>query len=384
MRKVIHRVVRVGGAIGMAVLLANCGLFSAGGAPGAPATGPAVTITQEAAPSALLAVITGPAFGPALFGLVARTARPREDVRILQAGLPGTTIVASDSPGPARMVIPGPPLASGGGETPYQSAMYAKRLKAWHAKRAADVQADAAQTRKQVSAWLGGLGIPQKMGGLADPRGDEGSLAAESAVAASALANLEARPGNVFGSRRVIILFCDDLNGVLPAGELTGADVIVVTGYLPTAADASAAQAELLGSGAAQAAIVGPELTAVQLAALVSADLTQGAVRDSVSAPVLFANNSFDLDAAAISELTRLIPRLREAGATAVINGYASTPGTAEANYLLSYQRATEVADFFESRGIPESSLIIVGHGASDVFGLESPGANRRVLVVTE
>ena len=40
---------------------------------------------------------------------------------------------------------------------------------------------------------------------------------------------------------------------------------------------------------------------------------------------------------------------------TAVINGFASTPGTAEANYILSFERATAVARFLEANGIPES-----------------------------
>ena len=75
------------------------------------------------------------------------------------------------------------------------------------------------------------------------------------------------------------MLFCDSLGGRLPAGELTGDDVIVVTNYLPTAAEASAAQAALLEAGAAQAAVVGPAVTAGQLAALVSAGLSQGAGR---------------------------------------------------------------------------------------------------------
>jgi OOP family OmpA-OmpF porin len=126
-------------------------------------------------------------------------------------------------------------------------------------------------------------------------------------------------------------------------------------------------------------------VTAAQLSALVSADLSQGAEQgDSVSAPVLFGNNSYALSAAAVSELTRLLPRLREAGVTAVINGFASAPGTAEANYLLSFERATSVAHFFESHEVPESSLIIVGHGATDLTGSGASGANRRVLVVIE
>jgi outer membrane protein OmpA-like peptidoglycan-associated protein len=386
MRSIIHRAVRIGAAVGAASLLGGCSLSSVGNPAGGSATGSKVTIRQDVAPSTLLAVIPGPASGAALSALVASTARPREDVRLLQAGPPATTIVASDSPAPTQVVMAGPPAAPGSGATAYQSAQYTKRLTAWLAERAADGQAEVAQTRKKVSQWLGSLGIPQKISKLADPPGEAGSLAAESAVAASALADLEQQAGDVFGSHRVLVLFCNDLSGggAVPAGELTGDDVVVVTGNLPTAAAASAAQADLLEAGAAQAAVVGPEVTSAQLATLVTADLSQSTASDLVSTPVLFTNGSYALSAAALRELTRLLPRLREPGATAVISGFASTLGTAQANYILSYQRATAVADFFESKGIPAASLIIVGHGATDLVGSGASGANRRVLVVIE
>lgn len=373
------------GAVGALALLAGCGLTSVDAQAGGQATGPAVTITQAAIPSALLAVTAGPASCPALCSLMTGTARPREDVRILQAGTPAKTIVASDSPAPAQVVISGPPIAPGSGQTAYQTALYAKKLQAWRAERAADVQTNAAETRERVSVWLRRLELPQRISRLADRAGDQGSLASESAVAASAMADLEEEAGNIFGNRRVVVLFASDLGGVLPAGELTGDDVIVATSYLPPAAAASAAQAELLGAGAAQAAVIGPEVTAAQFSALVSADLSQDAMSDSISTPVLFGNGSAALDATAVSQLTQLLARLRVPGTSVVvINGYASVPGTAYANYILSYQRAANVAGFFESHGTPASWLIIVGHGATGAFGSGSPDANRRVLVVTE
>jgi outer membrane protein OmpA-like peptidoglycan-associated protein len=387
MKNLSHRVGRIGeaaAAVGAAVLVVGCGLTSVGAQAGGQATGPAVTITQAAVPSALLAVTAGPASCPALCGLMTSTARPREDVRILQAGAPAKTIVASNSPAPAQVVISGPPIAPGGGQTAYQSALYAKKLQAWRAERAADLEANAAETRERVSVWLRRLELPQLISSLADPTGDQGSLSAESAVAASAMADLEEEAGNIFGSRRVVVLFASDLGGALPAGELTGEDVIVATSYLPSAAAASAAQAELLGAGAAQATVIGPEVTAAQFSALVSADLSQDAMSDSISTPVLFGNGSAALDAAAVRQLTQLLARLRVPGTTVVINGYASVPGTAYANYVLSYQRAANVAGFFESHGTPASWLIIVGHGATSAFGSGTPDANRRVLVVTE
>jgi outer membrane protein OmpA-like peptidoglycan-associated protein len=325
----------------------------------------------------------GPASGSALSRLVASTARPVEDIRILLAGTPARTIVASDSPAPPAIVLPGQPLPSGGGQTDYQMAQYAERHKAWQARRTADLAAGAAQARANTSAWLAGLDLPQ-LSRLADPSADQGSLAAESVVAASALAGLEEEGGNIFGPHRVIVLFCDDLSGALPAGELTGDDVIVVISDLPTEAATSTAQADLLGAGAAQAAVVGSEVTAAQLATLVADDLNEHGPSDSVSAPVLFGNDSYALSPIAVTSLRQVLPELRKPGATAAINGYASTPGTAEANYILSFERADAVARWLEARGVPESALIIVGHGASDVVGSGVSAANRRVLVVTE
>jgi outer membrane protein OmpA-like peptidoglycan-associated protein len=42
------------------------------------------------------------------------------------------------------------------------------------------------------------------------------------------------------------------------------------------------------------------------------------------------------------------------------------------------------VAAFFEARGVPADSLIIVGHGAGDTVASGASGLNRRVTVVIE
>jgi len=377
-----HRAGWIGAAAAAATVLAGCG--SLGPSPGAPTTASAVPHRQDVAPAALLAVLTGAGAGPALAGLVTSTARPNEDIRLLLAGTPGKTIVASDSPAPTAVVLPGQPLDQGGGQTDYQKAQFAKRYKIWQATTNADIAAGDAKTRASIVSWLASLHLAQKLGTLGDPPADQGSLAAESAVAANAAAGLEEETGNIFGHHRVILLFTDDLAGALPAGELTGDDVIVVTSYLVSAAAASTAQVDLLGAGAAQAAVVGPEITAGQLAALVSADLNQDGLSDSISEPVYFGNDSYRLSPAAVEALTKLLPQLREPRVTAVINGYASTPGTAQANYVLSFERATAVARWLEAHGVPESALVIVGHGASDVVGSGASAANRRVLVVIE
>jgi outer membrane protein OmpA-like peptidoglycan-associated protein len=82
--------------------------------------------------------------------------------------------------------------------------------------------------------------------------------------------------------------------------------------------------------------------------------------------------------------LTPLLALLRRPGVSAVINGYASTPGSARRNYRLSLARAVAVARFFEARGIPAASLLPVGQGASSLAGPGPSGANRRVVITIE
>jgi outer membrane protein OmpA-like peptidoglycan-associated protein len=380
----VRKIIQRAGTAGLAFALAGCGLLGAPGTATAPAAGPSVSITQDTPPSALVAVLESRASGPAISALVDATVRSSEELTVLQAEAPPKIILSSASPPPATVVVPGKPTARRGDQTSYQAAQYATRLKHWRGEVTAGKNAEAAQVRDSLAAWLRGLSLAAKIGQLTGPPGPASSLVTESAAAASALAGLAEEHGNVFGSRRVILVYTDDLASRPPAGELSGDTVVVITRSLPSVAAASAAQVNLLAAGAAQAAVVGPEVTSPQLAALVSADLGQGGIHESASAPVLFANNSAALSPSAVAQLTLLLPQLREAGVTAVINGFASTPGTALANYTLSFDRAAMVASFFESHGIPASALIIAGHGASDLISAGNSGANRRVTVVIE
>jgi len=146
----------------------------------------------------------------------------------------------------------------------------------------------------------------------------------------------------------------------------------------------STAQSSLLAAGATRATILGPEATPAQLSRIVTLGLSQKVITETLSGAALFANDSARLAPSAVRVLTPLIAPLREAGAAAVINGYASTPGSRETNYLLSYARAEAVAAFLEARGIPASSLDIIGHGATGLVASGPSAANRRVVVVIE
>jgi outer membrane protein OmpA-like peptidoglycan-associated protein len=349
-----------------------------------------VTITERIVNSALVTVVPNATAGPSLERLVAATARPGEDLDVLRAGPTAAVLVAASSPPAARIAVPGRPAAPSTDATSFQQAEYRRNLARWQAEVIWAKQAVATRTNAAVAAWASSLRIGAKVGSLTGPAHllssaePPGSLGYECSIAASTLAGLDEAVGASFGDRRVVVLYVASLDGSLPPGELTGDDVIVVPSFLPSAEEISAAQASLLAAGAARATILGPESTAAQLSQVVTLGLSQKVITEALSGAALFANDSSRLAPRAARVLTPVIALLREPGAAAVINGYASTPGSSEANYLLSYARAAAVAAFFEARGIPASSLEIVGHGATNLVATGPSGANRRVVVVIE
>jgi outer membrane protein OmpA-like peptidoglycan-associated protein len=345
-------------------------------------------ITEPVAGSSLVAVVPGPAAGPSLDQVIAATVRPGEDIDILRAGPAATVLAASDAPRPARVVAPGRPAAPSGGSTPFQQAAYRRSLARWRAEvRQAEREA-AARTLAALTAWVRALDLTARVGRLPEPATGSGPgrapgrLGAVCAAAASALAGLDEASGA--GPRRVVLLYAESLAGSLPAGELTGADVVVVTSFLPTAAAVSAAQGRLLAAGAAQARVLGPETTGSQLAQLVDLGLSHRLVTDTLSGAALFGNDSARLTPGAGQMLTPLLSPLREPGAVAVISGFASTTGDKRTNMYISDKRAAAVAAWLEARGIPASSLDIVGHGATDLVAAGPSAANRRVVVIIE
>lgn len=379
MKKIARRSCLAAGAAVITAITAGCGITGLSSAAAKPGIGPPVHLTEYVAPSTFVTVTDGTVPGPGLPSLIAATAQPNEDLEILEAASLPAMIVAAGSPAPAEVTVAGRPAPPGSGATSYQWALYQKSLTAWHRKITAGKREMAARTRAATTEWVRGLRIPNRAPGLASP------LAEECALATSAIAGLD-EAGARFSSRRVLLVYADNLSGIPFTGELGGDDVIVVTPFLPSAAAASAAQANLLGAGAVRAAVLGPEITAVQLDKLIAAGLNQKvvSVSEPLSGSVLFANNSAVLLPGAARVLAPLVALLRPPGVTAVVNGYASTTGSASRNYSLSQARATAVAQFFEAHGIPASSLLAVGHGASDLVAPGPSGANRRVVVVIE
>jgi len=332
----------------------------------------------------MVIVVDGGIAGPALPRFVLAAARADEDLDIIRVGPPPETLVESVSPASAKAVVSGKPVPPGSGATAYQWALYRKRLKSWDGEILAGRQDVITRTQAGVSAWARRLGIAAKVTGLPEVGGDPGSMADECRLAAGAMAGLDQEAAGRFGDRRVILLYAANLGGIPQTAELAGDDVIVVTRRLPSAAVASTAQAKLLAAGAVRATVLGPEVPAAQVARLATAGLSEKTVTETLSGSVLFAGHSAALLHGAGRVLTPLLVPLRRPGVIAVINGYAFADGDAQRDYNLSHAQAVAVASFLEARGVPASSLVVVGHGATHLVTPAPAGARSRVVVVIE
>ena len=339
-------------------------------------------LTENVALSALVAVTGGAADGP-LPAVLAAAARPQEHLVIAQAGGGTRAPLTSVAPAPATVRIPARPVPPASGSTSFQEAGYQRQLLAWEAQQAAARRTVATRTAQAVGAWIRGLLARAGGPGQPEAEGSAASLGTECALAASVLSGLVDQAGISF-SGRVLVLAAGRLDGMPPAGELDGDYVLVLTPFVPSAAAATAAQQDLIAAGATRAAVLGPEATTAELAQFVAGGLGTRQVTETVSGQALFANDSAVLLPAATRVLAPLVAKLEQAGVTAVVNGYASAPGSAALNQRLSQQRAAAVAGYLEAHGVSAAELFAVGHGASNLLAAGSSGDNRRVIVVIE
>jgi outer membrane protein OmpA-like peptidoglycan-associated protein len=332
----------------------------------------------------MLVVVTGRGgISTLVRNVITETARPGEDLNVVSAGKRVRALIASASPSPAAVRVPGRPAAPGAEASSYQQGQYRNALKHWHGEVAEARYLVAVRTKAAVGHWVRSLRLPDHPAAL-PLTSPAASLTRECKAATSAVSGLINQAGSHVDARRVVLLDLTSLTGTPPTGELDGDDVVAVTSYLPSTAAASAAQANLLAAGASRVAVLGPEATPAQVEELVSVGLTEHTITEALSGRALFGNDSARLLPGTASVLTPLIGTLRRPGTNAVINGYASATGSSQHNQALSSRRAAAVAAFYEARGVPQSSLLVVGHGATNLVGPGSSGDNRRVVVVIE
>lgn len=371
-------------AAAVTLATAGCGLGVLGPARPA-AAGQPFTLTEHVSAAALVAVTsTGSGDGP-LFQILAATARPQEHLDIVRASGGTGTLVASAAPPPATVEIPAKTTPPPGGSTSFQEASYQRQLRHWEGEEAVAQRAVAARTAQATTAWVRPLlaraAAPTDPRDAATPAAT--SLTAECGLATSVLSGLVDQAGARF-SGRVLVLAVSSLDGLPSAGELDGDDVLVLTPFVPSATAAAAAQQNLIAAGAARAAVLGPEATPAELDQIVTDGLGLRQVTETVSGSALFANDSAVLLPAAARLLAPLVARLERPGVNAVVNGYASAPGSAQRNQQLSENRAAAVAAYLEAHGVSAAALFVVGHGASNFVAAGSSGDNRRVVVVIE
>jgi hypothetical protein len=157
---VIRRIARYGcaatGAAAIVAAASGCGGILAAPIANHGSTAPLI-LTARATP-AMLVVVTG-AGGPApLVGqVVTATARPREDLDVLEPNERGRALIASTSPAPARMAGPGRPPAPGRGASSYQEGQYQHALTHWQEQMAATKLAVAVRTKAAVAHWARSL-----------------------------------------------------------------------------------------------------------------------------------------------------------------------------------------------------------------------------------
>lgn len=264
-----------------------------------------------------------------------------------------------------------PTLPSGG--TSYQAATDRHAVAAFATKTAAACRAAKARYAASVQTWA-------RSQAPHDPPNGDVPLAAALATAVDALGSLQQT--NAIPSR-VIVVFCSKLGGTVPAGSLTGDTVVVVSDSQPSVEATTATQAKLYGAGAASVSVLGAADPPGGLAELVDEGLVAKPVAVTL-AGVLFANNSSRLMPSAPRPLWPVLAMLGTTAATAVINGYASSTGSAKQNLMLSQARAQSIAEWLEAHGVPSSSLTVIGHGASDFIAAGPSPANRRVTVIIE
>jgi outer membrane protein OmpA-like peptidoglycan-associated protein len=270
------------------------------------------------------------------------------------------------------VALPGTPdLPSG--LTSYQETTDQQAVTVFADKTASACRAALAASRAGLRAWAWAHS-PE------DPPIQEARLSEAVGSAVDMLGSLQQANGSF---SRVIVVFCSNLAGTIPAGSLNGDVVIVVSDSQPSVDATTADQASLYGAGAASVNVLSPADPPGTLADLVAAGLATRTIPVSL-AGVLFANNSSHLVPAATATLQKALGLLQTPGATAVIDGYSSSTGDPRQNMILSEARAQSVATWLETRRVAASALLVIGHGAHDFIAPGPSPANRRVTLVID
>ncbi|OPH40166.1 OmpA family protein [Moraxella equi] len=99
----------------------------------------------------------------------------------------------------------------------------------------------------------------------------------------------------------------------------------------------------------------------------------------SIPEAITFNVGRYDIKPSSYNTLNQVANTLNQYNQTTVmVNGYASIEGNANANQVLSQNRAAAVANYLAGQGVSASRISAVGRGATTQFG-SSYEPNRRV-----
>lgn len=168
------------------------------------------------------------------------------------------------------------------------------------------------------------------------------------------------------------------------AGAVGGAVISKATGGEHTKRDAAigAGVGALIGVGVDQYMKKQEEKLKQQTAGTgieVKRDPATNNINLAIPEAITFNVGKYDIKPASYSALNQVASTLKEYNQTnVVVNGYASIEGNANANRILSQNRAAAVFNYLAAQGVNAARMNAIGHGATTQFG-SAYEPNRRV-----
>jgi outer membrane protein OmpA-like peptidoglycan-associated protein len=343
-------------------------------------------LSVPAVPPSALLIITDPDSASAMReagALIDASARPGEWVFVISIR-GGAVLASSQAPQPptARVpVAPAPPAHA----TSFEEARYRQARQYYQSNLLAARAALQRQERQQLTAWATST-VAAAQARLGLQRSPTVSIRVDLSAAISEISSL--RQAGAGALNTVIVIAPSAAVAQSAPGPLTGlqASTVIVDGFPGDPAEEFAWQASLLQGGARRALVLTPA-TDGQLATVVQQGL-DGAVTDTLSS-VLFGSGQYQLEAAALPQLKRLLYLLaiRYPDATASIDGYTDSLPVRGGNLQLSSLRAMGVQEWLTTHGVAAGRLQAFGYGDTDPVAPNTPDGqplNRRVVVVID
>ncbi len=164
------------------------------------------------------------------------------------------------------------------------------------------------------------------------------------------------------------------------AGAALGAGISKATGGEKTGRDAAIGAALGAGVGAymsRQEAKLKQQTAGTGIQ--VERDPVTNNINLSIPEAITFNVGRYDIKPSSYNTLNQVASTLNQYNQTTVmVNGYASIEGNANANQVLSQNRAAAVANYLAGQGVSASRISAIGRGATTQFG-STYEPNRRV-----